>query len=80
MARNRLFHVVVSAFIRSTAELRVSDDIAELVAEMFAKPLSAFNALEWNQKTMPALRRSLIRAIEQHVERRLLTVPLLETI
>jgi hypothetical protein len=29
---------------------------------------------------MPSLRRALVRAIEQHVERRLLTVPLLETI
>jgi DNA repair protein RecO (recombination protein O) len=61
-------------------ELRVSEETAELVNEMFAKPLSAFTAYEWNQKTMPSLRRALVRAIEQHVERRLLTVPLLETI
>lgn len=61
-------------------ELRVSEETAELVNEMFAKPLSAFASYEWNQKTMPSLRRALVRAIEQHVERRLLTFPLLETI
>jgi DNA repair protein RecO (recombination protein O) len=61
-------------------ELHVSEETGELVNEMFAKPLSAFATYEWNQKTMPALRRALVRAIEQHVERRLLTVPLLETI
>lgn len=61
-------------------ELRVSEETAALVNEMFAKPLSAFASHEWNQKTMPTLRRNLVRAIEQHVERRLLTVPLLETI
>jgi DNA repair protein RecO (recombination protein O) len=61
-------------------ELRVTDETAALANEMFAKPLSAFASYEWNRNTMSALRRALVRAIEQHVERRLLTVPLLETI
>ncbi len=61
-------------------ELRVSDETAALVEEMFAKPLSALGGREWDKSTLSALRRSLIRAIEQHVERRMLTVPLLEAL
>jgi len=61
-------------------ELRVNDGIAELVEEMFTKPLSGFDTQEWGKSTMPGLRRTLMRAIEQHVERKLLTVPLLEAI
>lgn len=61
-------------------ELRVGEDLAELVEEMFRRPLSGFDTAEWGKATMPALRRTLVRAMEQHVERKLLTVPLLEAI
>lgn len=61
-------------------ELRVSDETAALVEEMFAKPLSALTDRAWDKSKLSGLRRSLIRAIEQHVERRMLTVPLLEAL
>jgi DNA repair protein RecO (recombination protein O) len=61
-------------------ELRVSDETAILVEEMFTKPLSGLAGREWNKSTMSMLRRNLVRAIEQHVERRMLTVPLLEAL
>ena len=61
-------------------ELRVSDETGEIVGEMFAKPISGLSPRVWNKSTLSSLRRSLIRAIEQHVERKLLTVPLLEAL
>jgi DNA repair protein RecO (recombination protein O) len=61
-------------------EIRVSDETAALVEEMFTKPLSALASQDWNKSTMSMLRRSLVRAVEQHVERRMLTVPLLEAL
>ncbi|MFM2126018.1 MAG: repair protein RecO [Acidobacteriota bacterium] len=61
-------------------EMRVSDEVAELVNGMFVTPLAAIATPEWNKTTLQALRRSLVRAVEQHVERRLLTVPLLEAL
>lgn len=61
-------------------ELRVSDETAALAEEIFTKPLPSLAGREWNKSTLSALRRSLVRAIEQHVERRMLTVPLLEAL
>lgn len=61
-------------------ELSVNAETAALVEQMFTQPLQAFHGREWAKSTMPALRRSLVRAMEQHVERRLLTVPLLEAL
>jgi DNA repair protein RecO (recombination protein O) len=61
-------------------ELPVSPDTAVLVEHMFRQPLTAFTGSGWSKSTLAALRRTLVRAIEQHVERRLLTVPLLEAL
>ncbi len=61
-------------------EIRVSEETAALAEEMFTRPISAFADRNWNKSTVPMLRRTLIRAIEQHVERRMLTVPLLEAL
>lgn len=61
-------------------ELRVNDEIAALVDEMFHKPLGGLTPRPWSKTTMQGLRRSLVRAMEQHVERRMLTVPLLEAL
>jgi DNA repair protein RecO (recombination protein O) len=35
---------------------------------------------DWNQQTAADLRRFLVRQIEEHVERKLVTVPLLEAL
>src|SRR5258708_2942700 len=59
-------------------ELRVSQQSAEIAEEMLAKALSALTPREWSKTTAADLRRALIRAMEQHVERKFVTVPLLE--
>ena len=61
-------------------ELRVNQQTAELVEEMFAKPLSGVAGRPWSKTTLSSLRRALVRAMEQHTERRFLTVPLLEAL
>jgi DNA repair protein RecO (recombination protein O) len=61
-------------------ELRVSRESAEIAEEMFVTPLSGLKAREWNKGTAADLRRALVRTMEQHVERRFLTVPLLESL
>jgi DNA repair protein RecO (recombination protein O) len=72
-----LWAVRLSGFL---PELRTSPETARLVEQMFTQPLEAFAGRDWKKSTMPELRRSLVRAIEHHVERRLLTVPLLEAL
>jgi DNA repair protein RecO (recombination protein O) len=61
-------------------ELRVSDETAEIVGEMFRTPLSSLTPREWTKSTAQDLRRGLVRTMEQHIERRFLTVPLLEAL
>ena len=61
-------------------ELRVRSESAEIANEMLEKPLSGLTAREWNKSTAADLRRALIRTMEQHVERKFLTVPLLEAL
>lgn len=61
-------------------ELRVSDETAEIVGEMFGKPITDLTPREWTKSTAQDLRRGLIRTMEHHVERRFLTVPLLEAL
>jgi DNA repair protein RecO (recombination protein O) len=61
-------------------EARVSEETAEIVHEMFEKPITELTPREWSKATASDLRRILIRAMEQHAERRFLTVPLLEAL
>ncbi|MEO8096848.1 MAG: DNA repair protein RecO [Acidobacteriota bacterium] len=61
-------------------ELRVTDEAMEIVEEMFTRPLSGLSPRVWSKGTLGQVRRGLIRAVEQHVERKLLTVPLLEAL
>lgn len=49
-----------------------------VAAEMLRKPVSQVSAGVWTQATGADLRRFLVQQIEQHVERRLVTAPLLE--
>jgi DNA repair protein RecO (recombination protein O) len=59
-------------------ELRVSQETVEIVEEMFVKGVGDLTPRVWTKTTLSGLRRSLVRAMEQHVERKFLTVPLLE--
>jgi DNA repair protein RecO (recombination protein O) len=61
-------------------ELRVKSESAEIAEEMLQKPLSALTPRQWSKATAADLRRALIRTMEQHVERKFLTVPLLEAL
>ncbi|HXP84261.1 MAG TPA: DNA repair protein RecO [Bryobacteraceae bacterium] len=61
-------------------EMRVSQESAEIVEEMFHTSVSALTPREWSKATASDVRRKLIRAMEQHTERRFLTVPLLEAL
>jgi DNA repair protein RecO (recombination protein O) len=49
-----------------------------LAAEMLRTPVAAVSQPGWNQATAGDLRRFLVRQIETHVDRRLVTAPLLE--
>ncbi len=61
-------------------DTRVSAESVEIAHEMFEKPLSGLTPREWSKGTGADLRRVLIRTMEQHVERKFLTVKLLEAL
>ena len=61
-------------------ELRVRAESAEIANEMLEKPLTGLTEREWSKTTASDLRRALVRTMEQHVERKFLTVPLLEAL
>jgi DNA repair protein RecO (recombination protein O) len=61
-------------------ELRVKQESAEIAHEMFETPLSGLVSRDWTKSTAADLRRALIRTMEQHVERKFLTVPILEAL
>jgi DNA repair protein RecO (recombination protein O) len=61
-------------------EVHVDDATALRVQQMFSAPVGELEQVGWTKATMPQLRRRMVRAIEEQVERRLLTVPLLEAL
>lgn len=61
-------------------EMRVSRESVVIAEEMFTTPLKALAPRPWNKNTGADLRRLLVRAMEQHVERKFLTVPLVEAL
>jgi DNA repair protein RecO (recombination protein O) len=61
-------------------ELRLKPESVEIAEEMLQKPLTALTPREWSKGTAADLRRALVKTLEQHVERRFLTVPLLEAL
>ena len=61
-------------------EARVSEETVEIVHEMFEKPITELTPRDWSKATAADLRRLLIRTMEQHAERRFLTVSLLEAL
>jgi len=61
-------------------DLRISQESADIAEEMLATPIGALTPREWTKSTAADLRRALVRTMEQHVERKFLTVPLLEAL
>ncbi len=61
-------------------ELRVKHESAEIAQEMLETALNKLTPREWTKSTAADLRRALVRTMEQHVERKFLTVPILEAL
>ena len=59
--------------------LRLEPGSVEIAEEMLLLPVAKLPVRPWDRSTASYLRRLLVREIEGHVERRLLTVPLLES-
>ena len=62
------------------SEMRVNDESAAIANEMLERPIGGLTPRAWSKTTASDLRRKLIRTMEQHVERKFLTVPLLEAL
>jgi DNA repair protein RecO (recombination protein O) len=71
-----LWAVKLSGFL---PELRVSGDSLEIAEEMLRTPVAQLAPRIWTRDTAADLRRLLVRGIEEHIERRLVTLPLLES-
>lgn len=71
-----LWAVKLSGFL---PELRVSPESREIAEEMLYTPVAQLTPRTWTRETAADLRRILVRGIEEHIERRLVTLPLLES-
>ena len=72
-----LWSVRLSGFL---PEIRLSADSRIIAEEMILKPIGQLTERTWTPATAADLRRSLIRIVQDQVERRLLTAPLLDTL
>ena len=61
-------------------ELRVSEDSLKLAQQIARKPIAELATVEQTRANGADLRRQLMRAIEGQIERRLITVPVLESL
>lgn len=59
-------------------ELAVESESRAIAAEMLRTPVGQLSERPWSHETAADLRRFLVRSIEEHIERRLVTVPVLE--
>jgi DNA repair protein RecO (recombination protein O) len=60
--------------------ISVKPDSARIAQDMVRTPVATLEPAEWEASTARDLRRSLVRVIEEHIERRLSTAPLLESL
>ena len=72
-----LWSVRLSGFL---PPLRLSSEAAAIAEEMLLLPIAKLPERVWTKSTAADLRRLLVREIEQHVERKLLTVPMIESL
>ena len=61
-------------------ELSADAESLGIAREMLVTPISRLTPREWSKETAADLRRFLIRSMEEHVERRFLSAPLLESL
>jgi DNA repair protein RecO (recombination protein O) len=71
-----LWAVKLSGFL---PELRAGGESREIAGEILTTPIGRLPDRQWSRQTAADLRRFLVRQIEEHIERRLLTAPLLES-
>jgi DNA repair protein RecO (recombination protein O) len=72
-----LWAVKLSGFL---PEMRIGAESRAVAEEMLRTPIAQLTERAWSRATAADMRRALVRAIEEHIERRLVTVPLLETV
>ncbi len=72
-----LWAVRLSGFLPA---LRVSREDQLLAEEMLRKPIAELSPRQWTKQTAAALRRLLIRQMEEHVERKFQTAGYLEAL
>ncbi|SRR5258708_7401028 len=72
-----LWAVRLSGFL---SDLPISDDSRQVAMEMLTTPLRQLTPRAWTRTTAADLRRSLIYCVEHHIERRLITAPVLESL
>ena len=76
-----LWAVRLGGFLPDTAArvwLELSAVSREMAAEMLSKPVGRLPEVAWSRETAADLRRFLVRRIESQIERKLVTVPVLE--
>ncbi len=61
-------------------EIRLTQESREIADEMLRTPIPQLSERAWTLATAADLRRALVRAIEEQIERRLVTVPMLDTL
>ena len=72
-----LWAVRLSGFL---PELRLLPESAAIAEEILTLPIAKLTPRDWTKDTARDLRRLLVREIEQQIERRLLTAPMLESL
>ncbi|HYO80913.1 MAG TPA: DNA repair protein RecO [Bryobacteraceae bacterium] len=61
-------------------ELRLNTESLRLAEEMLRTPVAELSPREWSARTAADLRRLMVRTIQDHIERRLLSAALIETL
>ncbi|MFN0106513.1 MAG: DNA repair protein RecO [Bryobacteraceae bacterium] len=72
-----LWAVRLSGFLEA---MSIEDESLAIAKEMLTTPVSELASLAWTKDTAQDLRRALINCVELHIERRLLTARILETL
>jgi DNA repair protein RecO (recombination protein O) len=72
-----LWAVKLSGFL---PDLRVSAESRDIAEEMLRTPIAQMEERPWTRATAADMRRRLVREIEEHIERRLVTVSMLEAV
>ena len=61
-----------------TSSWELSAESRSIAAEMLRSPVTQLSKTDWDQRTAADLRRFLVQQLESHIERHLVTAPLLE--